>query len=46
MRAAILSDIHGNAIALDAVLSDIASAGGVDEYWILEVTWLHWGRTP
>jgi len=35
MRAAILSDIHGNAIALDAVLSDVASAGGVDEYWIL-----------
>ncbi len=35
MRAAILSDIHGNAIALDAVLDDIASAGGADEYWIL-----------
>ena len=35
MRAAILSDIHGNATALQAVLNDIASAGGVDEYWIL-----------
>ena len=35
MRAAIFSDIHGNAIALRAVLDDIAAAGGVDEYWIL-----------
>lgn len=35
MRIALLSDIHGNITALDAVLADIASQGGVDEYWIL-----------
>ena len=35
MRVALLSDIHGNSIALDAVLSDIEQAGGVDEYWAL-----------
>jgi predicted phosphodiesterase len=35
MRVALLSDIHGNTIALDAVLADIEQCGGVDEYWIL-----------
>ena len=35
MRVAILSDIHGNAIALDAVLANIERQGGVDGYWIL-----------
>jgi len=35
MRVALLSDIHGNSIALDAVLTDIDEAGGVDEYWAL-----------
>ena len=35
MRVAVLADIHGNSIALDAVLADIASAGSVTEYWIL-----------
>lgn len=35
MRLALLSDIHGNAIALDAVLADIAALGGADEYWVL-----------
>jgi predicted phosphodiesterase len=35
MRLALLSDIHGNSIALDAVLADIAAAGGVDGYWVL-----------
>ncbi len=35
MRIAILSDIHGNSIALDAVLADIERQGGVDGYWIL-----------
>ena len=30
MRLAILSDIHGNPLALDAVLADIQSQGGVD----------------
>ena len=34
MRIALLSDIHGNPIALDAVLNDIQSSG-VDAYWIL-----------
>jgi predicted phosphodiesterase len=35
MRIALLSDIHGNEIALNAVLADIAEQGGVDAYWIL-----------
>jgi putative phosphoesterase len=35
MRIALLADIHGNLIALDAVLTDIQSRGGVDGYWIL-----------
>lgn len=35
MRVALLSDIHGNSIALDAVLCDIEQSGGVDEYWAL-----------
>jgi predicted phosphodiesterase len=35
MRIALFSDIHGNAVALDAVLADIKKQGGVDEYWVL-----------
>jgi putative phosphoesterase len=35
MRLAILSDIHGNPWALDAVLDDIQTQGGVDAYWVL-----------
>jgi len=35
MRLVILSDIHGNPIALDAVLADIQSQGEVDAYWVL-----------
>lgn len=35
MRVALLSDIHGNPIALDAVLADIEARGSVDEYWLL-----------
>ncbi len=35
MRLALFSDIHGNSIALDAVLADVEAAGGVDEYWAL-----------
>jgi len=35
MKIALLSDIHGNAVALDAVLADIADFGAVDEYWVL-----------
>ncbi|HEX6315749.1 MAG TPA: metallophosphoesterase family protein [Gemmatimonadaceae bacterium] len=34
MRTALISDIHGNRIALDAVLDDARSVG-VDEYWFL-----------
>jgi len=34
MRIALLSDIHGNSLALDATLADIKTAG-IDEYWIL-----------
>ncbi|MEM7129896.1 MAG: metallophosphoesterase family protein [Chloroflexota bacterium] len=35
MRIALLSDIHGNHIALDAVLADIQSQGEPDAYWVL-----------
>jgi putative phosphoesterase len=35
MRIALLADIHGNTIALDAVLKDIEAQGGVDGYWLL-----------
>jgi predicted phosphodiesterase len=35
MRIALLADIHGNAIALDAVLADVAILGGADAFWIL-----------
>jgi predicted phosphodiesterase len=35
MRIALMSDIHGNPVALDAVLEDIAQCGGVDAYWVL-----------
>ena len=35
MRIALLSDIHGNLIALNAVLADIERLGGVDQYWAL-----------
>ncbi|MFN8516257.1 MAG: metallophosphoesterase family protein [Thermomicrobiales bacterium] len=35
MRLAILSDVHGNTTALDAVLADVEAAGGVDGYWVL-----------
>lgn len=35
MRIALLADIHGNPIALQAVLADIQTRGGVDGYWVL-----------
>jgi len=35
MKIALLADIHGNSVALDAVLADIARSGGVDGYWFL-----------
>ncbi|HEY1294551.1 MAG TPA: metallophosphoesterase family protein [Chloroflexota bacterium] len=35
MRLAVLSDIHGNPIALDAVLQDVQSTGGADLFLLL-----------
>jgi predicted phosphodiesterase len=35
MRIALISDIHGNPLALEAVLADIAAQGGVHTYWLL-----------
>lgn len=35
MRIALLADVHGNDVALEAVLADIDGRGGVDAYWIL-----------
>ncbi len=35
MKVAIFGDVHGNSIALDAVLEDIEKQGGVDAYWLL-----------
>ena len=35
MRLAVLSDIHGNPLALDAALSDVQSLGEIDAYWLL-----------
>jgi predicted phosphodiesterase len=35
MKIAILSDIHGNLEAFEAVLRDIAKLGEVDQYWCL-----------
>lgn len=35
MRLAVLSDIHGNLIALEAALKDLARVGTVDKLWIL-----------
>ncbi|GAB1421741.1 metallophosphoesterase family protein [Anaerolineales bacterium] len=35
MRLAILSDIHGNKVAFDAVLKDLSACGDFDAIWIL-----------
>jgi predicted phosphodiesterase len=35
MRIAVFADVHGNPIALDAVLRDVDVRGGADEYWVL-----------
>ena len=35
MRLAVLSDIHGNLLALEAVLRDLKQSGGADQTWIL-----------
>jgi len=35
MRVVLFSDIHGNSIALDAVLNDIKKLRSIDAYWIL-----------
>jgi putative phosphoesterase len=34
MRIAVFSDVHGNALALDAVLAD-ARAAGAEEFWVV-----------
>jgi predicted phosphodiesterase len=35
MRIAVLSDIHGNLLALEAVLADVQAQGAPDAYWVL-----------
>jgi predicted phosphodiesterase len=35
MRLAVLSDIHGNLVALETVLADLAAQGGADITWCL-----------
>lgn len=35
MKLAVLSDVHGNLVALDAALADLEAAGDVDKIWIL-----------
>ncbi len=35
MRLAVLSDIHGNRLALEAVLRDLKQCGGADKTWVL-----------
>jgi hypothetical protein len=35
MRIALLADIHGNTIALEAVIADIQLFGGAYQFWIL-----------
>ena len=35
MRLALLSDLHGNPIALEAVLADVERCGGADAYLVL-----------
>lgn len=35
MRLAVLSDIHGNLVALEAALADMASVGAIDLTWCL-----------
>ena len=34
-RLAVLSDIHGNLLALEAVLADVEAQGAPDAYWVL-----------
>ncbi|MBL8046371.1 MAG: metallophosphoesterase family protein [Anaerolineales bacterium] len=35
LNIAVLSDIHGNLLALETVLADIAAHGGADAFWVL-----------
>lgn len=35
MRIAVLADIHGNLLALEAVLSHLEAEGGAEEIWVL-----------
>ena len=34
MRLAVLSDIHANLVALDAVLEDLSTQAAVDQTWV------------
>src|SRR6185369_127018 len=35
MRLVVLSDIHGNLLALEAVMRDLNEQGGADKTWVL-----------
>jgi predicted phosphodiesterase len=35
MRFAVMADVHGNLLALEAVMSDLERQGGWDEVWVL-----------
>ena len=35
VRLALMSDIHGNSVALEAVIADALAAGPVDRWWVL-----------
>jgi predicted phosphodiesterase len=35
VRLVLLSDVHGNSVALDAVLAEVERRGGADHYWCL-----------
>jgi hypothetical protein len=35
LRIALLADVHGNVVALGAVLDDIQQRGGAGEIWVL-----------
>ena len=35
MRLAVLSDVHGNIVALEAALADLKAVGGADKLWLL-----------
>jgi len=35
LRLAVISDIHGNLVALDAVIDDLRQSGAIDHLWVL-----------